>query len=61
MANIPKAFNANNYSLWLGCSLIKYGIIGINPFMKIGSIPIDLLNVDLPKNAIFFTRSPIKS
>jgi hypothetical protein len=41
--------------------LRRNGNIGINPFMNIGSIPIDLLNDDLPIKAIFFIKSPTKS
>ena len=33
----------------------------MKPFMKMGSIPIDLLNEDFPNKAMFFTKSPIKS
>jgi hypothetical protein len=35
--------------------------MGMKAFMKIGSIPMDLLKEDFPKRAIFFTISHIKS
>jgi len=56
----PNAFSVANLRLSF-VSFIKFGISGINPFIKIGSIPTCLLKLFLHNKDIFSIKSTNKS